>query len=184
MTIDYRDMPELPRSGFKGENGKMLTLGLFVETAPTGTEHRAIYTLGEKEVVINGKIKPSAWMIYINCQSDYEAMRKLVGNPKQWEMLKQLKWFQENLVMWQYEQKQIQKAIIQECLNEVMLESEKGATAVSAAKALLLHIEGKPQPVETPKKTAAKIRAVEVAEKVTDEFEEDVARMGSVVALR
>lgn len=172
--FDYCNMPDLSRDGIKNEQGKFLTIGVFYETCQPDSATACLWTLNEKEVFDErqGKLLPSAYLTYLGCRSEYEAARKIVGSLKQWEQLKKLKWFQEHLATWSYEQAERQKLVVK----ELML-AQVGEGNVNAGKALLAQLEKEQkQPVGRPKK------AVEPVNNNSD-VDDDAERLG-VVSIR
>ena len=151
MHYDYGNMPELSRDGIKNAQGKFLTLGLFYETANSESNTPPLWTLGETEVYHEASKKwlPSAYMTYLACNSEYEAMRRIVGCVRQWEMLKKLAWFSEALGDWRYEQAEKQKAQAKQVLMDQIAEGN-----LQSAKALfaLLDKEASPGPGRPKKK--------------------------------
>jgi len=134
---DYINWPYQPREGFQAEgNGKYLTKSLFLERAKDDMQHLARYVLREHEVWVPTEQRwvPSAWLIYIYSSNEYDAMRKLVGNPHQWEALKKSAWFPYWFDQWQAEHALLQASLIQQNLMETM--KAGGAGSVSAAKQL------------------------------------------------
>lgn len=103
-------------------------------------------------------------------------MRRIVGSKAQWDHLKSLKWFQESLAIWQYEQEERQKEIVRDTLKTIMFNADKDATAVSAAKAYAAMLSP-----EQKKAVGRPVKAKETEPSVTDEVQ---AAMDRVVNLR
>jgi len=170
-AFDYPNWPYAPRQGIQSEgNQKYMTKSLFVETCPNNVIHRALYVLGEHELYIpdQGQWLPSAWLIYIYAKDEYDAMRKLVGNPHQWETLKNSPWFGKWLEQWEAERQMLVASQIKSELRAIISSGKGGA--VSAAKELA-NLEGVSKPVGRPKKDIQPARSSE------EEVEEDAARL-------
>ena len=179
MSFDYEsyeDFPHLSRDGIKSDNGRTLTQGLFIETCIEANTAFVRYTLREKEYEWEGKLLPSAMQIYIASESEYDGMRRIVGSKAQWDHLKSLKWFQESLAIWQYEQEERQKEIVRDTLKTIMFNADKDATAVSAAKAYAAMLSP-----EQKKAVGRPVKAKETEPSVTNEVQ---AAMDRVVNLR
>lgn len=173
--FNYYAMPDLSRDGIKSSQGKFLTIGLFAETALPDAQTPPHFCLGENEVYHEptGRWLPSAYLTYLACKSEYEAMRKIVGSIRQWEMLKKLAWFQECLSEWRYEQAEIQKAKAKEVLLDQIAEGN-----LQAAKALFAQLEKESKP---PVGRPAKVKPGKTEPEANAQADEDFAR---VVAIR
>lgn len=167
--FDYRKFPHLSREGILADtNNKFRTVSLFLETCPKGSEHEVMWCLSETEQYceVTQRWIPSAWMVYIYADNEYDAMRKIVGNVRQWETLTKLKWFKEKYSMWVQEQQMMQKSVIKSALMLTVLSGANGT--VSAAKMLMDQFgtnvakgAGRPSPKEKP----------EANDDVQDDFE-------------
>mgnify|MGYP000347871633 CR=1 FL=1 len=104
--LEYAEWPYASPSGRRGNgNGLWLTNALFLERADQDKGYEPDFTL-EDEAVWHEPSQtwlPSARMIYVHSKSEYDAMRKMVGNLGQWKQLKKLAWFRELLEAWQEE---------------------------------------------------------------------------------
>lgn len=142
---DYINWPHAPREGYQDKgNNKFLTRGLFLETAKPENEKDAVWCLSEHEVFAHGRWYPSAWMVYIHAVDEYDALRKICGNVRQWERIKEMrqpKDFSLILEDWQAEQAMIQKAALRTTMLNHCKLGEPGYTA--AAKMVLAMIDGK-----------------------------------------
>lgn len=151
--FDYPNMPYLAREGIQSKgNNKYATRALFLETAERDMKPQALWCLAEHEIFAYGRWFPSAWMVYIYATDEYDALRKLCGNVRQWEHIKamtQPKVFANHLEKWQAEQAYLQKAMIRKTLLDNAIAGAPGYT--TAAKMLLSMVEGK-NPVGRPKK--------------------------------
>jgi hypothetical protein len=175
--FDYENWPYAPRCGFQSEgNQKYLTKSLFVETCPNHQLHYARYMLQEHELWLPERNcwVPSGWLIFINARDEYDAMRKICGNPHQWEALKSAAWFQRHLEQWEAERKMLVASQIKTKLMKI-LESGKGG-ATSAAKQLA-DMEGITKAVGRPAK--GKIQPASVDEQERD-LDEAAKRIGLV----
>lgn len=136
--FDYANWPHSPRTGYQDpRNNKYLTRSLFVETCHNSQIHKARYMLGEHDLYIPAREEwlPSAWLIYIHAEDEYDAMRKLVGNPHQWETLKNTDWFPRWLDQWEAERKMFVASKLRTNLQGIINRGEGGAT--SAAKLIM-----------------------------------------------
>lgn len=141
VTFDYTDpteFPVLPREGLRGDgNSRFLTLALFLEFCPDGQEKYIKWTFADSEKIspITGQVYPSAWRVYVESRSEYDAMRKLVGSLDQWEHLKKQDWFLHNFRKWSAELDMKNRSEIKTALVETIRGG--GGGAVTAAKMLL-----------------------------------------------
>lgn len=165
-NYDYANWPFSPAEGYRvGAN--YLTMSLFVEKH-RGTDAQPLYSLSETETTENGVTYPCARSIYLASKGEHDAMRKLVGSFKQWQVLKELSWFRKEWEAWHAEWSMIQAQEARELLKQHA--SDKGGS--SAAKALW--DDAKKLQVGRPRKSRAKADTSEAED-------EDVSR---VVALR
>jgi hypothetical protein len=156
--FDYPNMPYLPREGFQSKgNNKYATRAMFLETAEEAMKPFAPWCLSEHEIFAYGRWYPSAWMVYIHATDEYDALRKICGNVRQWERIKAMKApkdFSKVLADWHAEWAYLQKAGIRKTLLDNALAGAAGYT--TAAKMLLAMIDGK-NPVGRPKKEKVKV---------------------------
>lgn len=141
--IDYANLPHLPREGIQAQgNFKYATRSLFMETAPDDRAPDALWCISEHEIFAYGKWYPSAWMVYIHATDEYDALRKICGNVKQWNHIVIFleKWRKGLLESWQQEQAFLQRSKLKETLTRGALSGDPGYTA--AAKMLLTMIDG------------------------------------------
>lgn len=141
--FDYAKFPHLKREGILSEgNNKFMTLSLFLETCPKGKEAEIRWCLSESEQYceVTERWIPSAWMCFLFADNEYDAMRKIVGNVRQWEQLKSLKWFKEKYALWEEERLMMQTSTIQQSL--LLSVQSGGAGSVSAAKMLMEQFNG------------------------------------------
>lgn len=152
--FNYAEFPHLSREGILSEgNSKFRTVSLFLETCPKGKEDEVLWCLSETEQWCEASDRwvPSAWMCYLYADNEYDAMRKIVGNIRQWEILKELKWFKEKFAMWEAEQDMMIKSNIKSALAGIVTAGAQGSTG--AAKMLLDYFgttvkKGKGRPVK------------------------------------
>ncbi|MDY0087128.1 MAG: hypothetical protein RBS78_01020 [Coriobacteriia bacterium] len=178
-VIDYAALPYLPREGVQAAgNNQYLTRSLFLETASTKEQEAlALWTMSEHEVFANGKWYPSAWMVYIHATDEYDALRKICGNVRQWEHIKAM--FEKVgrahiLEAWEAEQRYLQKSRVRAALEKTaIVPGAPGQTA--AAKMLLAMVEGKgrgpgrpKQEKPNPESEKAKSAAEEAISRVVD----------------
>lgn len=128
--FDYENWPFSPAEGYRsGPN--FLTVSLFVEKH-RGTEVPPLYSLAETETTQDGVTYPCARSIYLASKGEHDAMRKLVGSFKQWQVLKELAWFRKEWEAWHAEWSMMQAQDAREMLKRHA--GVKGGAA--AAKAL------------------------------------------------
>lgn len=153
-------------------NFRLLTRSLFVEECPEGEEKHILWSLSDTEVW-EPKTKrwvPSACLVYIHADDEYDAMRKLVGSAKQWDALKACKWFNTHLDQWKTEQVYMQKSAIRAELLRGALSGGPGY--VSAARTFLDMLEGSSKgKVGRPKKDK------EPSKSPTTQVDDDHARI-------
>lgn len=141
--IDYEKLPYLPREGIQSPgNYKYATRSLFLETALEERKPDAMWCLAEHEIFAYGKWYPSAWMIYIHATDEYDALRKICGNVRQWEHIKAMKGCKDMealLANWNMEHAYLQRSKLKERLTRGALGAGPGYTA--AAKLLLAMID-------------------------------------------
>lgn len=147
-VIDYRNLPYLSREGIQGGasgKGKFLTKSLFLETCVEEKYPNVRWCLAEHEVYCPSIDKwiPSAWMAFIYATDEYDALRKICGNVRQWEAIKKMHFntrpMADVLNDWRMEQAYIQRAAIKDVLLQGALGGGPGYTA--AAKMLLQLID-------------------------------------------
>lgn len=150
--IDYANLPYLPREGIQTPgNNAWATRSLFLETSREEDETKALWCLSEHEVFAHGRWYPSAWMAYIHAADEYDALRKICGNVKQWDHIKKFldKWRAGMFSMWCAEQAYVQRSVLKQRLLDGAFSEGPGYTA--AIKMLLQMIDG-PKQVGRPKK--------------------------------
>lgn len=161
--IDYCDLPAMPRDGIHGRgNSKFLTRSLFLETCEPENYEQVVWCLSEHEVYCPALKRwiPSAWMAYIYADDEYDALRKICGNVRQWEAIKKMTTNQGRKMVdviadWQAEQALIQRSALRQTLLRGALSGSPGYTA--AAKMLLQMIDA---PIRgRPKKDRTSIEA-------------------------
>ena len=126
------------------------TKGLFYEHRHhTTVDEKAPYTLRNMDFTDNaGHLYKSMYMIYMGCDSEYEAAIKLLGNYAHWLKLKATTWFAPHLEAWNEE-----LTLREEALARSKLVTLTEAGNVTAARTLL---GNKKNPVGKPKKSAAR----------------------------
>lgn len=156
--FDYANLPYLAREGIQANgNGKFLTRSLFLETCDPENYPGVLWCLSEHEVFCPAEDRwiPSAWMTYIYATDEYDALRKICGNVRQWEAIKKMslnsrdKKMEDVLNDWRMEQAYVQKQAIKDTLLRGAISGAPGYTA--AAKMLLQLIDG-PGRIGAPKK--------------------------------
>lgn len=155
--INYAELPYLPRDGIQTPgNNKWATRSLFLETAEVEWEPGAMWCLSEHEIFAHGRWYPSAWMIYIHATDEYDALRKICGNVRQWEAIKRMHVharkgsFEDTILAdWQAEQAHLQRSALKLALMDGVQKMGPGYT--TAARTLLQIIDGG-KPVGRPKK--------------------------------
>ena len=125
------------------------TKGLFYEHRHhTTVDEKAPYTLRNMDFTDNaGHLYKSMYMIYMGCDSEYEAAIKLLGNYAHWLKLKATTWFAPHLEAWNEE-----LTLREEALARSKLVTLTEAGNVTAARTLL---GNKKNPVGKPNKSAA-----------------------------
>ena len=158
-VIDYANLPYLPREGIQAAgNYKYATRSMFLETALPERKELALWCLAEHEIFAYGRWYPSAWMVYIHATDEYDALRKLCGNVRQWEHIKAMKLPKDMSVLlenWQIEQAYLQRSALKERLTRGALSGAPGYTA--AAKMLLQMIDA-PAKRGRPKKAKEEVK--------------------------
>lgn len=106
-----------------------MTQGLFYEFRhQTTCKTPAVYTLKDKD----WEGCKSMYLIYMQCDSEYEAAQVLLGSWTHWNKLKATSWFATHLEKWNEE-----RTIREESLAHKALLSQTKRGNVTAAKALL-----------------------------------------------
>jgi hypothetical protein len=98
----------------------------------------APYTLKPYDWTNNGCLHKSMYLIYMECDSEYEAAMKLLGSWPHWNKLKKLEWFREELDKWNAEIELREQALARSKLIKL---TEAGN--VTAAKTLLAGTKAK-----------------------------------------
>lgn len=142
--------------------GHMRTSSLFLETIQPHVKQEPVYTL--KHYDHNGL--PSAYRIYMEANTEYDAAMKLVGDMRHWRKLCDTEWFMngwpekmfEGLAQWRKDKEEQEMDYVIKLLKE---QAEDGN--VTAQRTLIDHYK--------PNK-ASKVRAK--VQKQQEEFEEAV----------
>lgn len=151
-VIDYPNLPYLSREGIQGGTsgkGKFLTKSLFLETCDVEKYPNVRWCLAEHEVYCPTVDRwiPSAWMAFIYATDEYDALRKICGNVRQWEAIKKMHFNTRPMAAvlddWRMEQAYIQRSMIKDTLLRGALNGGPGYTA--AAKMLLQLIDAPPK---------------------------------------
>lgn len=109
------------------------TQALFFEYRHQSTSStRAPYCLKANDHMYKGDVYRSMYLIYISCDSEYEAAIKLVGNYSHWLKLRATTWFAPYLEAWNEE-----LTLREEALARSKLVSLTQAGNVTAARTLL-----------------------------------------------
>lgn len=81
-----------------------LTKALFFENRHNTTvKTTAPYCLKANDHELNGVVYKSMYLIYMSCDSEYEAAIKLLGNYRHWTKLKRCTWFMPYVEEWNAE---------------------------------------------------------------------------------
>jgi hypothetical protein len=108
------------------------TQALFYEYRhQTTSKVQAPYTLKDYDVHIGGKTYRSMYMVYMSCDSEYEAAIKLLGSYGHWKKLVAAKWFADYYARWEYERNVRDEALARSVVVKL---AEKGN--VTAARTL------------------------------------------------
>ena len=149
-TVDKATL--LPKTGSDLPIAKDLvgcTQALFFEYRHQTTSGvLAPYCLKSYDHEYKGRTYRSMYLIYISCDSEYEAAIKLLGNYAHWLKLKATTWFAPHLEAWNEE-----LTLREEALARSKLVTLTEAGNVTAARTLL---GNKKNPVGKPKKSAAR----------------------------
>lgn len=145
--FDYPSMPFLSREGIQGRGkSKFLTRSLFLETCDPEMYDSVVWCLSEHEIYCPDLKRwiPSAWMVYLYATDEYDALRKICGNVRQWEAIKKMTTNSGRKMIdvigdWQAEQSMIQRGAIRDTLLRGAISGSPGYTA--AAKMLLQIID-------------------------------------------
>jgi hypothetical protein len=92
----------------------------------------APYTLKPYDWINNGNLHKSMYLIYMECDSEYEAAMRLLGSWPHWCRLRKLEWFREELDKWNAELQLREQAIAK---SKLLALTEAGN--VTAARTLL-----------------------------------------------
>lgn len=83
---------------------RVCTKALFYEWRHhTTCSIRAPYTLKDFDYTYRGKTYTSMYMVYMKCDSEYEAAIKILGSYKHWCKLKECSWFIPYIERWESE---------------------------------------------------------------------------------
>jgi len=137
VTISAVDKKSLmPKTGNALPIDKPLvgcTQALFFEWRhQTTSSTMAPYCLKANDHEYQGRIYRSMYLIYMTCDSEYEAAIKLLGNFKHWRKLTKCSWFREHLDDWNAE-----LVTREEALAKSKLVTLTQAGNVTAARTLL-----------------------------------------------
>ena len=94
------------------------TKGLFYEHRHhTTVDEKAPYTLRTQDFIDSaGHIYRSMYMVYMKCDSEYEAAIALLGSYHHWQKLKRCSWFQDYVQSWESERNIRDEAIARSIL--------------------------------------------------------------------
>lgn len=94
------------------------TKGLFYEHRHhTTVNEKAPYTLRTQDFIDSaGHIYRSMYMVYMKCDSEYEAAIALLGSYHHWQKLKRCSWFQDYVQSWESERNIRDEAIARSIL--------------------------------------------------------------------
>lgn len=110
-----------------------LTQALFYEYRyATTCDIQAPYCLKPYDFTAHGVLYRSMYLIYMTCDSEYEAAITLLGSYPHWQKLKRAPWFKEHLATWNAEIGLREEALAKSKLIDL---TEKGN--VTAARTLL-----------------------------------------------
>jgi len=125
------------------------TKGLFYEHRHhTTVDEKAPYTLRNMDFMDNGgHVYQSMYMIYMNCDSEYEAAIRLLGSYPHWVKLKRCSWFQDYVQTWERERNIRDEAIARSILVKL---AECGN--VTAARTLFANAEKTKKKIGRPEK--------------------------------
>lgn len=155
--IQDRNAPLDPMAHLRPRRGDKLPIdpALVGTTQALFYEHRfasscpatAPYTLSSDDVVgTDGTEYKSMYLIFMECNTEYEAAIKLLGSWKHWEKLCKAKWFKDYVESWREEM-----ALRAAALGYEKLIYLTQANNVTAAKALVTEAK-----VTSPKNTAGR----------------------------
>lgn len=126
------------------------TQALFFEFRHQTTSNTlAPYCLKPHDHIYKDRVYRSMYLIYISCDSEYEAAIKLLGNYAHWTKLKGCSWFEQHLEAWNAELLLREEALARSKLVDL---TEKGN--VTAARTLLNN--KKSAPVGKPRRAPAR----------------------------
>lgn len=159
--------PLFPREKLIGEQGILLTQGLFHEFKYQHNMPWTPYTLKEYDHLGN----LSMHKIYINCSTEYEAAITLLGNWTHWKKLCACNWFKPYKEAWDEERR-----LKEETIAKKILIDEAEAGSVPAAKTLY----------EGPKATKGRPSKQEKAQAVNKELElnEFITKVNNIVPIK
>lgn len=109
------------------------TKALFFENRHNTTvKTKAPYCLKPNDHELRGKVYKSMYLIYMSCDSEYEAAIKLLGNYQHWTKLKRCTWFMPYVEEWNAE-----LVLRESALAKAKLVALTEAGNVTAARTLL-----------------------------------------------
>lgn len=119
------------------------TKGLFYEHRhQTTVKEKAPYTLKHMDKIDStGHIYRSMYMIYMHCDSEYEAAITLLGSYNHWKKLKRCSWFEDVLIEWELERNIRDEAIARSIL--IKLAEAGNVTAARTVFANVKDTKGK-----------------------------------------
>lgn len=93
------------------------TKGMFYKYRfQTTIKEKAPYTLRNQDFVKDGHLYRSMYLIYMECDSEYEAAIKLLGSYPHWQKLKRCSWFHDYFEAWEAERNIRDEAIARSIL--------------------------------------------------------------------
>lgn len=125
----------MTKLNFTNSLGRLLTRGLFYETAPDERQY-AIYTITDKDRTVGTIRFPSLYRLYMECAdpTEYEFANNHLAGWAHWLMISESTWFKEYADLWRAE---LELKIRAQALRQIQLEARTaGKNAFQASKYL------------------------------------------------
>ena len=167
---------EIDKSRFKDKMGRFVTLSLFYELATD--KSFAVYSLGEEDREIDGVVYPSLKKLYLESMdpTGYRFAKKHLFNWKHWVKLKaNQKLYDDHFSDWEDEMEVFLKS---DAISSIIIQADDSFPA-----AKFVACKEWEKRAGRPTKDEIK-REDRIAEKIADEFEDDIERLGNVVEFK
>ena len=162
------------KNKFLGKGGVRLVRQLFIENDSIGENDVAIYTMHREGRMIEGKVYPSLYVLYMQEKDITEArfVSKYLYDWQQWNSIAASSWYRDEIARWRTDLKaKLMGELVDKLIEDAHSDSR---SSKSSAKYLVDKLskgpKGKPSTAVVPTNE-------ETAQKITHDIAEDVKRL-------